>query len=59
MKMLNKTGSKHFPKLYKRVYRAAGAGSTNIRIDSSRREVHRMFMEYCAGGDLQSVIDAL
>lgn len=44
--------SEHFPKLYKYAYRDSGAGTGNLRIDARSREVHRLFMEYCQGGDL-------
>ncbi|KAI9743088.1 MAG: hypothetical protein M1818_003383 [Claussenomyces sp. TS43310] len=56
MKWANSTGSKHFPQLYKRVYRDVGSGSYQMAIDSNRREVHRMIMEFCEGGDLHQVI---
>lgn len=59
MKALNTTGTRHVPKLYKRCYREPGAGTPGMRIDSSRREVHRIFMEFCPGGDMWQFIDDL
>lgn len=54
--MLNRTNSQHIPRLYKRVYRDIGSGVPGMRIDSNRREVHRMFIEFCAGGDMHDLI---
>lgn len=50
---LTSTGSRHFPKLYGRVQRDVGTG-TELAIDPHRREVHRIFLEYCPGGSLYS-----
>ncbi|KAI9739886.1 MAG: hypothetical protein M1818_004942 [Claussenomyces sp. TS43310] len=59
MKLLNRSGSQHVPRLYKRCYRDAGAGTKGLGIDSSRREVHRIFIEYCHGGDMNNFITKL
>lgn len=56
MSRLNDTGSNHFPRIFRRVYRDVGAGSSGLSIDSSSREVHRLIMEFCENGDLNDSI---
>ncbi|OBT74869.1 hypothetical protein VF21_06739 [Pseudogymnoascus sp. 05NY08] len=51
MEMLTRTGSRHFPQIYGRVHRDVGH-QDRVAVDRKRREVHRIFMEFCAGGSL-------
>ena len=48
LRLLGLTGSLHILKMYRRLYVDQGGG--HLRID--HEEVHRVFLEYCPGGDL-------
>lgn len=52
---LTKTGSRHFPQLYGRVQRDVGLG-TEPKVDPKKREVHRIFIEYCPGGSMDGFL---
>ncbi|ELR03592.1 NEK protein kinase [Pseudogymnoascus destructans 20631-21] len=56
MEMLTKTGSRHFPQIYGRIHRDVGQ-QDRVSVDQKRREVHRIFMEFCAGGSLAAYIN--
>jgi hypothetical protein len=43
------SGSPHIIQMYRRLYREQGHGSMQL----DRGIVHRIFMEYCPGGDLE------
>lgn len=44
--------TKHIVRIYRRVYRDLGAGTLS---QDPAAEVHRMFLEFCPGGDLHDV----
>ena len=48
----NTSKSLHIPRMYRRIYVEQGRETVNGNYDTG--EVHRMFLEYCAGGDLSS-----
>ncbi|KFZ15003.1 hypothetical protein V501_02938 [Pseudogymnoascus sp. VKM F-4519 (FW-2642)] len=56
MEMLTRTGSRHFPQIYGRVHRDVGL-QDRVAVDQKRREVHRIFMEYCEYGSLAKHIN--
>ncbi|KFY40457.1 hypothetical protein V495_05423 [Pseudogymnoascus sp. VKM F-4514 (FW-929)] len=56
MEMLTMTGSRHFPQIYGRVHRDVGQ-QDRVLIDEKRREVHRIFMEFCEEGSFAGLID--
>lgn len=56
MELLTMTGSRHIPQIYGRVHRDVGQ-QDGVAIDQKRREVHRIFMEYCEGGSLSKYIE--
>jgi serine/threonine protein kinase len=56
MEMLTMTGSRHFPQIYGRVHRDVGQ-QDRVLIDEKRREVHRIFMEFCEEGSFADLID--
>ncbi|OBT46646.1 hypothetical protein VE00_01787 [Pseudogymnoascus sp. WSF 3629] len=56
MEMLTRTGSRHFPQIYGRVHRDVGH-QDRVFIDQKRREVHRIFMEYCERGSVGTYIN--
>ncbi|KAF4628006.1 hypothetical protein G7Y89_g10150 [Cudoniella acicularis] len=45
------SGSQHIVKMYRRLYKGTGYG-TGYRPDMEDKEVHWIYMEFCAGGDL-------
>ncbi|OBT69632.1 hypothetical protein VE03_00734 [Pseudogymnoascus sp. 23342-1-I1] len=51
MEVVTRTGSRHFPRIYGRLHRDVGR-QENAGVDQKRREVHRLFMEFCEGGSL-------
>lgn len=59
MKILNSTGSKHFPKRYNFVKRTRGRNVEGLHIDHAEREVNQLIMEYCPGGSLADLVDIL
>jgi serine/threonine protein kinase len=55
MEELTRTGSRHFPQLYGSVQRDVGQG-TESKVDPKDKEVHRIFMEFCAGGSMDEFL---
>ncbi|KFY38019.1 hypothetical protein V494_04548 [Pseudogymnoascus sp. VKM F-4513 (FW-928)] len=55
MELLTKTGSRHVPRLYGGLHRDVGR-QDQVVVDQKRREVHRIFMEYCEGGSLHDFV---
>ena len=47
-KLFRNARSQHVPKMYRRLYRDRGRGT----MEPDQGEVERIFLEYCAGGDL-------
>ncbi|OBT50536.1 hypothetical protein VE04_08906 [Pseudogymnoascus sp. 24MN13] len=56
MEMLTRTGSRHFPQIYGRVHLEVRLHD-RVAVDQKRREVHRIFMEYCEYGSLAKHIN--
>lgn len=67
--MIQATGTDHVVKVYKASHRDGGTGTTKTDMDElpfddsgnnvEEREVARMYMEYCSGGDMQGWINTL
>lgn len=49
---LNTSKSVHIPRMYRQIYVEKGSGIFSGAYDTG--EVHRMFLEYCPGGDLST-----
>lgn len=53
LSLFKASGSRHIPKIYRRLYEDKGAGSSKY----DHWEVQRIFLEYCEGGDLFSLVE--
>lgn len=57
LQMFLATKTRHIVRIFRRMYSDVGAGTPRLEPDPPDQEVHRIFLEFCPGGDLNNFFD--